>query len=493
MEQQVTLSKKEFEGLQKSFEKAVERVLILERQVEALSKRLYGRSSERRPALIDANQMALFEVAEKQPEHQKQTITYTREKPQKKKPVRKQLPAHLERVTIVLEPKDLPADAIKIGEEVTEVLEIEQPKIWVNRFVRPKYASKTNAEKEGVSGVVIADLPSLPLPRGIYGASILAFILIGKFVDHLPFYRQRQMFVRFGYIIAESTMGEALKKTCHLLYPLFEVLRLKILQQQYLQADESTIKVQDGHKKGATHLGYYWVYHAPLIKGVVFDYLPSREQKGPFTFLQNFSGNLQTDGYAGYNAIAKREDITMFACMAHVRRKFVEAEKSDKQRAKQAIDLIRQLYDIESYCRENQLTHSERLKIRQEQAQPIMNTFKNWLDDNAIASFPQSPIRLAISYALNLWPRLIRYLESGEVEIDNNLIENTIRPIALGRKNYLFAGSHDAAQNAAMIYSFMATCKLNNIDPTKWLINVLNVINDTKVSELESLLPLAKN
>jgi hypothetical protein len=326
----------------------------------------------------------------------------------------------------------------------------------------------------------------------MYGASVLAYIIIGKYVDHLPFYRQRQIFARFGYELAESTMGDALNKTCELLFPLFETLRLKILEQQYLQADESTIKVQDNHKKGATHLGYYWVYHAPLIKGGVFDYLPSREQAGPYLFLKNFSGNLQTDGYGGYNGIAKREDIFMYACMAHARRKFIEAEKSDQHLAKQAIAFIGQLYDIERYCRENNLSNQQRLEERSTHAAPIMAEFKQWLDDNASVSVPKSPIRKAIGYTLNLWTRLERYLENGEIEIDNNLIENTIRPIALGRKNYLFAGSHDAAQNAAMIYSFMATCKLNNVNPYKWLEDVLNVINETKVSDLDSLLPFSQ-
>ena len=489
MEQQVTISKTKLDAL----EKMANRVFELELRIQALNMKLYGRSSERRVD-VDANQLSLFEAAKKELEKEleKQTITYTRTKPTKKKPVRKELPAHLERRTEVVEPTDLPEDAVKIGEEVTEVLEIEEPKIWVRRIVRPKYASKTNSEKEGVSGVIIGQMPSLPLPRSMYGASVLAYIIIGKYVDHLPFYRQRQIFARFGYELAESTMGDALNKTCELLFPLFETLRLKILEQQYLQADESTIKVQDNHKKGATHLGYYWVYHAPLIKGGVFDYLPSREQAGPYLFLKNFSGNLQTDGYGGYNGIAKREDIFMYACMAHARRKFIEAEKSDQHLAKQAIAFIGQLYDIERYCRENNLSNQQRLEERSTHAAPIMAEFKQWLDDNASVSVPKSPIRKAIGYTLNLWTRLERYLENGEIEIDNNLIENTIRPIALGRKNYLFAGSHDAAQNAAMIYSFMATCKLNNVNPYKWLEDVLNVINETKVSDLDSLLPFSQ-
>lgn len=489
MEQQVTISKSKLEALENALEKAAERALKLEAQVMALTKALYGRSSERRP-FIDPNQLSLFEgLEEVKPEEQTEKITYTRKKATKQKPVRKELPAHLPRVEEVVEPADMPQDAVRIGEEITEVLELDEPKLWVRRIIRPKYASKSNSEKEGVSGVVIADLPSLPLPRSLFASSVLSYIIIGKYVDHLPFYRQQQIFKRFGYSISDSTMGDSLNRTCKLLVPLFEVLRLRILKQRYLQADESTIKVLDGHKQGATHLGYYWVYYAPLIKGVVFDYLPSRKKKGPSLFLKDFSGNLQTDGYAGYNDVASREDVTMFACLAHVRRKFIEAEKNDAKRSREAVNLIRKLYEIERYCREEGLTAEQRLNVRQEIAKPIMVEFKKWLYDNCNAGLPKSPIIKAIDYTLGLWTRLERYLDHGEVEIDNNLIENSIRPIAIGRKNYLFAGSHEAAQNAAMIYSFMATCKLNNVDPSKWLTNVLNVINDTKTSELESLLP----
>ena len=485
LEQQVTISKKRLEELEKSAAK----IEKLEQQIHALMRTLYGRSSERR-AFVDPNQLSLFDdESQAAPEPEKQEISYTRNKPQKKKPVRAELPSHLPRKEEIVEPENLPKDAVKIGEEVTEVLEMKEPEIWVRRIIRPKYASKTNSEKEGVSGVVIASLPQLPLSRSIYGATVLAYIIISKYVDHLPFYRQRQIFNRYGYKIAESTMGESLNRVCQLLHPLFEQLRLEILEQQYLQADESTIKVQDSHKKGDTHLGYFWAYHAPLIKAVVFDYLPSRAKLGPTTFLQPFNGLLQTDGYNGYNDVAIRSDVTMFACMAHARRKFIEAEKNDAKRSKQAVDIIRKLYDIERYCREEKLSIEQRLELRQEKSKPIMEEFKQWLDENASAGVPKSSIREAVNYTLGLWPRLERYLSHGEVEIDNNLIENTIRPIALGRKNYLFAGSHDAAQNAAMIYSFMATCKLNNIDPSKWLVKVLKEINETKTSQLCKLLP----
>ena len=206
--------------------------------------------------------------------------------------------------------------------------------------------------------------------------------------------------------------------------------------------------------------------------------------------MQPFNGLLQTDGYKGYNDVAARSDVTMFACMAHARRKFIEAEKNDAERSRQAVDMIRELYEVERYCRDENLSCEQRLELRQEKPKTIMEKFKQWFDENASAGVPKTSIRDAINYTLGLWPRLERYLDYGEVEIDNNLIENTIRPIALGRKNYLFAGSHDAAQNAAMIYSFMATCKLNNIDPAKWLMKILSEINETKTSELHKLLPL---
>jgi len=488
VEELITIPKVKLTNLENELEQTRLLALKLERQLQMLTKMLYGKSSERRH-IADPNQLSLFDIPETKPEEQVEQVSYTRKKAVKKQPKRMELPANLPRVEQVIEPENLPADAVRIGEEVTEVLEMTPPELYVRAIIRPKYASKRNMENQDAPTIVVADMPTLPLPRSLYGATVLAHILISKYVDHLPFYRQRQMFVRLGYNMAESTMGDALNRTCQLLQPLFETLRLKILTQLYLQADESTIKVQDGHKKGSTHLGYYWVYHAPLIKGVIFDYLPSRAKEGPALFLRNFSGNLQTDGYQGYNGIAARKDVTMFACMAHVRRKFIEAEKDNAKLAGQAVDLIRRLYEVERHCKEAEMSHDQRLASRQEHAKPILVEFKAWLDAHKGTTLPQSPLNKAIFYTLNLWSRIERYLEVGMVEIDNNLIENTIRPLAVGRKNYMFAGSHKGAENAAMMYSFFGSCKLNNVNPQKWLEKVLTVINDTKTSELEQLLP----
>jgi hypothetical protein len=252
-------------------------------------------------------------------------------------------------------------------------------------------------------------------------------------------------------------------------------------------ADETPIPVLTSDKPGATHKGYLWAYYDPINKMVLFDYRKTRARTGPEEVLNQFEGYLQTDGYTGYNGLKK--EIIQLACMAHARRKFEYALDNNRKLAAQALELIGKLYDIERYARENQLDHQARKQIRQDQALPILVEFKQWMDDNLLTVAPRSSIGIAIAYTLNLWTRLSRYIEDGRLEIDNNLIENSIRPIALGRKNYLFAGSHESAENIAIMYSLLGTCKIRNVEPESWLEHVLSVLPDTPDSQLASLLP----
>jgi len=205
--------------------------------------------------------------------------------------------------------------------------------------------------------------------------------------------------------------------------------------------------------------------------------------------LKDYRGALQADGYSGYDAFEKQPGITLLACMAHARRKFEEALKNDKTRSEHALKLIQQLYAIERHAREQKMKPEKRKELRQEKSVAILEEFHGWLKENICITLPQSAIGKAIGYTLNLWSRLIRYLDDGRYEIDNNLIENSIRPVALGRKNYLFAGSHEGAHRAAIMYSFFATCKINNIEPFDWLTKVLSRIPDHSIQRLEELLP----
>lgn len=472
-EEKVVLSKEEYE-----------RFKSLEHELSELKRMIFGSRSERFVSTTDDNQLPLFEAlgeAEKL-EEKTQDINYKRTvSKEKKTPIRALLPAHLPREEEIIEPQEIEEGSKKIGEEITEILEHIPGKLFVRKIVRPKYATAKNET------VIIADLPSLPIPKGNAGAGLLAYLQISKFIDHLPFYRQVQMFKREGVKLAESTINGWFKASCTLLEPLYTCLKAQVVAQSYLQADESPIPVQNSQKKGATHTGYHWVYHAPLQKMAVFDYQKSRSGKSVEEFLGDFQGELQTDGYAAYNKLVHK-GITLYACMAHARRYFEKALDNDKQTAEYALTVIQSLYAIERKLAENQ-DQKEIRRIRQQEALPILTEWKVWLDKQQLALSPKSPIGKAVNYTLSLWSRLIKYTQNGYVLIDNNRIENLIRPLALGRKNYLFAGSHNGAQRAAMMYSFFATCKLSEVNPYKWLKDVLTRISDTKTSQLETLLP----
>jgi transposase len=273
--------------------------------------------------------------------------------------------------------------------------------------------------------------------------------------------------------------------------PLYDLHKERFLLSRYIQAEETPIKVQSRDVPGATHKGYFWVYFDPVTRTVVFEYRPGRGQAGPMEFLKNFKGSLQTDGYAAYDVFGRDKEIILLACLAHARRKFDEAKSNDKERAENMLGMIQKLYAIERKA--NTLDHDfDAIRnLRQKESLPILLEIEAWLKKNLLETLPKSASGGAIAYTLNLWPRLIRYIEDGHYQIDNNLIENSIRPIAIGRKNYLFAGSHDAAQHAALVYSFVGTCKQLNIDPYVWLENVIERLPYFKKNDdLSILLPV---
>jgi hypothetical protein len=283
-----------------------------------------------------------------------------------------------------------------------------------------------------------------------------------------------------GIRLAASTLSDNIAAVCRLLEPLYKSLRREALANRYLQADETSLRVQDGEKPGCCHLGYLWAYHALASKLVLFDDQRGRGQEGPAKLLADFQGVLQTDGYAVYGVLFDKNDrVTLAACMAHARRKFDEAASYDPTRARYAVAQIANLYALEQEIRdvagmEERAICQLRLKV----AAPLLEELKEWMDSESNKVLPNSPIGKAITYTLKLWDRLTVYLYHGELQIDNNLIGNCIRPIALGRKNFLFAGSHAAAQNTAMLYSFLGSCLRNNVPPQLWLADVLAKLND---------------
>jgi transposase len=482
--------KTEAEKFEGEVKKLQSEIAWLKHQLDELKRMIYGAKSERFIA-PDPSQLNLFDFpATSTPPAHTEEINYTRTKPEKedkKQPLRAELPAHLPRKVEVIEPENLPEGAKKIGETITEVLEYEPASMYVRQIVRPKYIVESTDESTRIE---IAQLPSLPIPKGNAGASVLAHILVSKFVDHLPYYRQSKIFKRQNLHIPDSTIGSwANTAIGNWLSPLWEALKSRLLKSHYLMADETPIPVLSEDKPGATHRGYHWVYYDPVNLLVLFDYRQTRGREGPRSLLKDFTGYLQSDGYNAYNELGPPGKITHLACWAHARRKFEHALNNDPARAQKMLAWIRKLYDIERQAKENRLSPEQIKELRQIASVPVLTEIEEWLISQKPVVLPKSAIGVAVNYTLGLWARLKKYVDDGHLQIDNNLVENSIRPVALGRKNYLFAGSHDGAQRAAVVYSLLATCKLQNIEPYAYLKNLLETIPDYQVNKLANLLP----
>jgi len=413
-------------------------------------------------------------------------IAYERKKIKKAHPGRLALPDHLPVVETILEPKQDTTGMVCIGTEVTEELDYTPATLRINRTIRPKYMTKE--DEQGCQVQVIAEL-NRPIRKCIASATLLAMIFVDKFIFHLPYYRILQRIKQMGVAIPTSTFESWAKLGAEHLKPLYAVHRLYVFSETYQQIDESPIKVLDKDKPGTTHQGYMWVRYAPLSKSVLFEYYKGRSAQGPLRDLSTFKGYIQTDGYSGYTHLAETQGITHLSCWAHARRYFDKALPNDQQRASNVLKLIQLLYAIEALAREDNLTNEQRHALRLEKSLPVINEIGSYIYNERSKVLPKSPIGVAFEYCANRWISLQNYLKDGILEIDSNLIENAIRPLAIGRKNYLFAGNHDAAENIAMFYSFFGTCKKNNIDPQKWLAYAINNINDTKSSQLKNLLP----
>jgi transposase len=465
--------------------------MFLKMELAKIKKLLYGAKSERFVP-TSTGQMTLEFAQEENSSEAKETapvptetITFTRRKRKEDAglPVRSPIPAHIPRQETEILPEGIDLNnAKKIGEAITEYLEYEPGKIYVKQIIRPKYITQDTK-------IHIADLPSQPIPRSNVGPGLLAHILVSKFVDHLPFHRQRKQMLREGVDVAQSTINDWVRGGCKLIEPLYDLVLSKVQKSGYIMADETPIPVLTEEKKQSTHKGYHWVYFSPVDKLLCFIYHKSRGREAPEQFLENFSGILQTDGYAVYDTFGKRKEITLAGCMAHARRKFKEAFDGGEIRAEEALALFAKLYDIERTAREKSLMAEERLALRQENSVALLNELHQWLKTTLESALPKSRLGQAIAYTLGIWNRLTEYSRNGMLEIDNNWVENKIRPVALGRKNYLFAGSHEGAQRAAMIYTFFAICQLHEVNPQTWLTDVLQRIPDHNIQKLEELLP----
>ncbi len=467
--------------------KAEEEVKYLQFLYDQLKRMLFGAKRERFVSNADVNQMTLpFDVAQEPiVEQPVEKIEFIRKKASRENHHgRLELPSHLPVEEVHLEPEQNTEGLKCIGQEVTSVLDYTPAKLFVRKYIRNKYALP------GGEGILVADLPARPIDKGIAGSGLLSNILVEKFVDHLPIYRQIERFKRDQVAISASTIDGWVTQTANLLNPLYEHLVKLVIAQGYLQVDETPIKVLDHqNKKGKTHQGYHWVYNAPLQNAVFYDYCQGRGREGPMNMLKNFTGYLQTDGYSVYEWFAQKPGITHVACMAHARRKFEQALDYDAPKAGYVMKKIQGLYAIEREARETSLTPAQRKELRLEKSLPVINELGKQIAEMNKTAIPKSPMGIALNYAIQRWDNLLNYLYDGSLEIDNNWVENAIRPNALGRKNYLFAGSHDGAKRAAIFYSFFGTCKKNNVNPYQWLKRVLELIPEYPANKIADLLP----
>lgn len=452
----------------------------LERQrftIEKFKKLLLGRSSEKSAVNVEtgAVQESLFEQEDPPLPSSATPSSEPSEESTEKKPKRRpRFGAKLEREVVELE-LDEPERICecgevqqKIGVETAEKLEFIPATVKVLEIHRHKYA----CGKCKASGVQTAPIQPTAFPKSAVTDATRAHFLVQKFVDHLPYYRQSSILKRNNVELSDATIGRYTIQAADLLAPIVIAMCDEVLASTYIQADETTFPVLKTEKaKPGAHRAYLWTYGIPWST-VVFDYRHDRSGRHPTEFLERFQGIVQSDRYGGYNRLREREDICDVACWAHARRKFVEAEPSAGRRVQPMLKLIAALYSVEKKAREAGLGASARRELRQQHSKPVLSEIQDLLDALAPSIRPQSPISLAVDYVLTHWQALEVYVEFGEVEIDTNLLENSIRPVALGRKNYLFAGSETGAEAAATIYSITETCRRIGLNPYKYLVEV---------------------
>ena len=482
-----------------------ERIKELTAQVAWLNRQLFGRKSEKLRA-YDPNIPDLFadefaglqhQAEEKRDEAvgkiEKESAEVRKQNRQNRKMI-EDLPV-LETETI--EPTGVDLSLYRrIGEEITKVVKHKPGMLYVKEIIRPKYALKdsTMLPPAGQKGVEIAPMPLMPVDKCIADTSLLAEILLQKYEYHVPFYRQIRQYRHLGLKgLTESTLDGWFKKTVELLKPLYESLKKEVFSCDYVQADETTIPVINRGKHKAER-EYLWMVRSVMEKLVIFHYDMGSRSGSVIESLASqyhFKGYLQCDGFAGYETAFKTNpDVRLVNCMAHIRRDFEHALGENKKEAEYGLAQIQYMYRIEHCCDKAGLSSDGRKAKRRELTRPIMEAMKTWMETEGIKYSPQSLIGKAVSYAYTRWDNMMRCLEDGRLLLDNNLAENAIRPIALGRKNYLFCGNHEAAVNMSVICSLLATCKAHDVNPRDYLKDIIAQMPYHKKSADEELLNL---
>ncbi len=464
-------------------------------------KKMFGSMSEKNlpldpsvlePTLFDMSlsedeQAALDAEVKRMEEQNAKTIEVKSHKREVRKPVmRKDLP--VEETHIYPEGINLD-EYTEIGVETTDRIAIRPAVMYIDRTVRHKFVLKSSLqiEEPEKQTFIIAPLPEMIIPKGMASESLLADILIDKYVYHLPFYRVIQKYKELGVLLSDSTIGDWFNAVCSKLRPLYDKLRERIMSSDYIQVDESTLPVIDNEKHRAVK-GYIWAVRDAVCGDVYFHYdMGSRGGDTARNLIGGYRGTIQTDGYEVYEAYEGAPGKRMIGCWAHARRKFVEALDEDKKHASEALVYIGKLYGIEKEMLEAGLDHDAIRKRRQEESYKIIQEFENWMNSVSGRFTPKSRMGKALVYTYTLLPRLSRYVLDGRYNIDNNGVENAIRPLAIGRKNYLFCGNHDAAVRAAIVYSLFSSCKAHDVDVRSWLEDTLRRIPTEK--EIDQLLP----
>lgn len=471
-------------------------IKLLKEKVDYLLKKMFGRSSEK----LSPDQMELLfeelrdvQGALEELNDETEEIDQKDSRRGKRKPLSERIPADLPVETVVIVPDEVlknPELFKKIGEETLEELDVTPTRFFKRLIIREKYIQINDR----TAPPVLAPAPDKLIPNSYASAGLIAHIILSKYCDHLPLYRQEQIFKqRFGVEISRKTMGNWMYLVADWLTLIYEALRDEIRASRYIQADETFIKYQDTQKDHCPN-GYLWAYHSPGV-GVLFEWFPSRAAECLDSTLTGYSGFLQTDGYVCYSSwlndekhAVEKEAIIHASCWAHARRKFVEAGDSISRKI---VKLIAKLYRIETVLRND--PELNRATIRQEQSRPVLKEIKAILDKEQPRRLPQGSLGKAIHYALKRWSELNLYVEHGELEIDNNLVENAIRPTAIGKKNFLFFGSPDSGQTSAIIYSLVETCRKLDINPANYLHAVLEALPTMSNQQASSWTPAKWN
>jgi transposase len=458
-------------------------------EIACLKRMRYGRSSEQLDAKLSQMQLTLEDLEASLAERPPEMVPPPKDPPAK--PVRRALPAHLPREDVVHETPctcpDCGGTLRRLGEDVSEMIEYVPGRYQVIRHVRPKLSCA------GCQKIVQAAAPSRPIARGLAGPSFLAHVLVSKYADHLPLYRQSQIYAREGLDLDRSTLADWVGGASALLEPLVASLGRYVMGAKKLHGDDTPVPVLCPGR-GTTKQGRLWTYvrdDRPAAStepaAVLFRYSPDRKGERPQAHLASFTGVLQADAYAGFDRLYG-ERIQEAACWAHVRRKFYDIHVAHASPiAAEALDRIGRLYGIEAEIRGR--PPDERAAVRKSRAGPELEALHGWLQMTLTKLSKKSELALAIRYALSRWTALTRYRDDGRLEIDNNAAERSLRPVALGRKNWLFAGSDDGGERAAAIYSLLGSAKLNDLDPEGYLRYVLERIADHPINRIADLLP----